>query len=99
MHIRVKGLLLSTKSDELVFRIQRVGALTGMYVDVGLCVSSRIGFGVGWGVLTHNSVCHSYLNEERRKWDIHKGLWKLKNVNPFSWQLRCVSAGKSRKYK
>lgn len=30
MHIRVKGLLLSMKSDQLVFRIQRVGELTGM---------------------------------------------------------------------
>lgn len=45
------------------------------YICLQICdfVCGRIGYvvcyGVLWDVFMHNSVCHSYLNEERRKWD------------------------------
>lgn len=40
----------------------------------------------------HNSFCHSSLNEERKMGEngIHKGLWELTNVNPFTQLLGCA---------
>lgn len=57
-----------------VYFTQR-GACLPVYMSVHVCVCVveldpyAVEDRAVWDVCMHNSVCHSYLNEERRKWD------------------------------